>query len=89
MIHLAKAYNSILGCKYHPGCCIPDDQIENAKLKYHTWDTKRRWMESVGELHIMRECVWHEKLQNTPTSILPKTDIPRILLTDTKGRFFI
>ena len=75
------------GCKYHPGCCIPNDEIENATLKQNVWNIKKRWMESVGELHIMRECTWHEMLKCTPESVLPKTDISRILLTDTKGEF--
>ena len=74
-----------LGCKYHPDCCIADDQIENAVLKRHVWETKKKWMESVGELHIMRECIWWKKLANTPETFFPKTQIPRILLNDTKG----
>ena len=77
----------ILGCKYHPGCCVPDKDIENAGLKRQVWLMKKQWMENNGELHVMRECEWREKLANTPISFLPKTDIPRILLTDTKGIF--
>ena len=76
-----------LGCKFHPGCCIADEQIENAVLKRHVWDNKKKWMESVGELHIMRECTWQKKLSNTPETFFPKTQIPRILLSDTKGVF--
>ena len=31
------------GCKYHPGCCIPNDEIENATLKQNVWNIKKRW----------------------------------------------
>ena len=75
----------IIGCKFHPGCCIPDDQISNAALKRHVWETKKQWMESVGTLYTMRECKWAEILYRTPESLLPTTDIPRILIKDTKG----
>ena len=42
-------------------------------------------MESVGTLYTMRECKWEAILSRTPQSLLPTTDIPRILIKDTKG----
>ena len=54
-------------------------------LKRHVWNTKKQWMETNGELHVIRECTWSNMLTNTPASVLPKTEIPRILLKDTKG----
>ena len=54
-------------------------------LKRHVWNAKKQWMENNGELHVIRECTWFNMLQNAPESVLPKTDIPRILLKDTKG----
>ena len=80
-----NVFFEFLGCKFHPGCCVPDVNIENACLKRQTWLMKKNWLESNGELHIMRECQWRTMLSNTPESFLPKTDIPRVLLTDTKG----
>ena len=76
-----------LACKYHPGCCIPDAEIENAVFKHNVWNTKKQWMESVGELHVMRKCIWKDMLSKTPDTFFPKTQIPRILLNDTKGYF--
>ena len=77
----------ISGCKFHPGCCIPDDSIENAPLKMQFWLMKKHWMETNGELHVMRECEWRNIVSTTPEGLLPKTDIPRILLEDTKSKF--
>ena len=45
---------------------------------------KKHWMQTNGELHIMRECEWRNILSRTPEQLLPQTDIPRILLSDTK-----
>ena len=42
-------------------------------------------MQANGELHIMRECEWRNTLSRTPEKLLPQTDIPRILLSDTKS----
>ena len=48
---------------------------------------KKHWMETNGELHVMRECEWRNIVSTTPEGLLPKTDIPRILLEDTKSKF--
>ena len=52
-----------LGCKYHPGCCIPDDDIDGAEKKRKTWNEKSEYFKSTGVLHIMRECEWKRQLK--------------------------
>ena len=69
-----------LGCRYHPGCCIEDDKIDEAEKKREVWNKKKRFFESRGVLHTMRECNWRKILK---THDLPlSTSIPRILKRD-------
>ena len=67
-----------LGCKYHPGCCVPDDQIPNAEELRERWERKMKFMKSNGVPIVMRECQWN------PTDFTAETRMPRILCEDTE-----
>ena len=69
-----------LGCKYHPGCCIPDHAIENAETKRNVWRNKKFFMKSQGVLIEMRECEWRVFLKNHRD--YPETKIHNLLLRD-------
>ena len=67
-----------LGCKYHPGCCVPDDQIQNAEELRERWERKLDFMNSNGVPIVMRECQWNS------TDFTAETRMPRILCEDTE-----
>ena len=67
---------NILGCQYHPGCCVPDDKIPNAHELRERWNRKMRFMSSNGVPIIMKECQWK------PRDYDVRTRMPRILCQD-------
>ena len=81
MNHIIWSITSFLGCKYHPGCCIKDEDIPNAEHKRSVWESKKAIMEQEGVLHVMRECEWRQRLRRMPS---PKADtrLGRILEID-------
>ena len=72
--------NIHLGCKYHPGCCVPNSEIHKASQKEYIWANKKRDLESKGKLIVKRECVWKRELSNM--SVRPQTQMARILERD-------
>ena len=64
------------GCKFHPGCCIPDNEISNADELRERWDRKMSFMKSNGIPIIMKECQWKLELERVEK---PFTSIPFIL----------
>ena len=70
------------GCKFHPGCCVPVNQIDDASKKENTWAKKKRDLESMGKLIVKRECEWTRELN--AMALKPKTEMVRILETDTE-----
>ena len=76
-------YFEYLGCFWHPGCCVPDDVIHNAKQKRMD-DNMKIWdMSHAGHLITIRECDW--QIQKQQMSLKPVTEIGRILCQDTES----
>ena len=46
------------GCRYHPGCCVPDSDINNAAELRERWNRKKKYCESQGKLIVINECQW-------------------------------
>ena len=69
----------LLGCAFHPGCCVPDEKFQDAGKKRKTWNEKKAFMESKGHLTVMRECQWNSMVKNLSRV---HTAIPRILKED-------
>ena len=76
-------YFEYLGCFWHPGCCVPDDVIHNARQKRYDDDMKQKEMSKSGHLITIRECDW--KIQKELMNTKPSTEIGRILCQDTES----
>ena len=70
-----------LGCYWHPGCCVPDEKIQNADHKRYIWRMKKQTLETYGELHTIRDCVWR-KNRKLFAETSPDTQMSRILQDD-------
>ena len=71
------------GCKFHPGCCVPDSEILNAKSKRRHWIGKEKYLRSIGTLYVITECEWEIMIRNQCV-IDSQTDMPRIMVSDTQ-----
>ena len=71
------------GCKFHPGCCVPNNEIEKASQKEYIWAMKKRDLQSMGKLIVKRECEWTRELKAMTTK--PETEMARILESDNES----
>ena len=53
-----KYYLEFNGCRYHPGCCVPDDDIKDAAKLRERWNRKKQYCESQGKMIVINECQW-------------------------------
>ena len=70
-----------LGCRYHPGCCIPDSEIENADQKRKQWEEKSAFFKANGVLRVMRECTW-QKFKKSQLDLPKDTPLTNVLQID-------
>ena len=69
-----------LGCYFHPGCCVENDKIPDWRKKAELWNRKKSFLESVGNLIVVRECHWAAQLRELNSF---DTKIGHILQKDT------
>ena len=72
-----------LGCRYHPGCCVPDNKIDDPQTKRRVWREKEKFFKSRGILYTMRECAW-KKFLNSQLDLPSATSLGRIFHQDSQ-----
>lgn len=66
-----------LGCYFHSGCCIPNDQLRDGwEERQEFTEQKHLFLGNQGNLKVIRECEWDTLLQ---TMERPDTTMGRIL----------
>ena len=81
-INYFKSLKDILiGCKFHPGCCIPDSQIENADKQREQWEEKSNFFNKHGVLIVMRECAW-KRFKSSQLNLPHNTALVNVLHVD-------